>query len=164
MAAADAEGAEATRRELVELEAAKPAAKPAVDPLAEKRTPPKIDPVVLQWTEDEGNWFKTNAVMRQFAIAFHGDLLQQNPSLSMEENLALTKAEVQKRFPEKFENPARKQAAAVSEPSTSGPRKSNGKTYADLPAEAKAACDRYVKTIPNYKREEYVKTYFAGEA
>ena len=29
--------------------------------------------------------------------------------------------------------------------------------------DAKKACERFVKTIPGYKRDDYVKTYFAGE-
>lgn len=162
VAAADVDGADATRRELVELETTKPAAKPA-DPLKDKTTTPQVHPEVLEFVEREP-WFNADDEMRALAIAKHGKLFAQNPRMSMTENLAEVKREVMRRFPEKFENPARRQAAAVSEPSTTGPRKSNGKTYADLPAEAKAACDKFVRTIPNYKREEYVKTYFAGEA
>jgi hypothetical protein len=33
------------------------------------------------------------------------------------------------------------------------------KTYADLPAEAKRICDRFVKNIPGFTREQYVKSY-----
>lgn len=162
VAAADVDGADATRRELVELETTKPA-KPAADPLREKPKTPDVHPEVLEFVEREP-WFKANATMRAVAIARHTELFQEQPNLSMSDNLAEVKREIQRRFPEKFDNPARRQAAAVSEPSTTGPRKSNGRGYADLPAEAKKVCDRYLKQIPGYTKEEYCKTYFAGEA
>lgn len=38
-----------------------------------------------------------------------------------------------------------------------------GKSYSDLPADAKRMCDRFVKTIPNFTREQYLKDYDWGE-
>ena len=38
-----------------------------------------------------------------------------------------------------------------------GPK--GGKTYADLPAEAKRQCDRFVKTIPGFTQAQYVRDY-----
>ncbi len=37
-----------------------------------------------------------------------------------------------------------------------------GKSYADLPAEAKRQCDRFVKTIPGFTKEAYVKDFDWG--
>ena len=35
-----------------------------------------------------------------------------------------------------------------------------GKTYNDLPSDAKIECDRFVATIKGYTREKYVTDYF----
>ena len=64
-----------------------------------------------------------------------------------------------KEYPDKFGNPRREQASSVAEPGSQAPRPKKGKTYDDLPPEAKAACDKFVRTIPGYKREDYVKEY-----
>lgn len=64
---------------------------------------------------------------------------------------------LREQFPSKFENPNRRQPGAV-EGSGSAPRKA-GKTYSDLPADAKAACDDFV-TRKLLTREQYVKDYF----
>jgi len=70
---------------------------------------------------------------------------------------------VKTRFPERFENPNR-QNADLDSASTSGvdttPKR---KSYNDLPADAKSACDRFVKQGLYKDRNEYVKEYFEGE-
>jgi hypothetical protein len=74
-------------------------------------------------------------------------------------------AEMRRIAPDKFKNPRREAGSPVSGGSESraGSRPGGKKTYADLPPEAKAACDRFVKQIPGYKRETYVDSYFEGE-
>lgn len=79
--------------------------------------------------------------------------------------LDLVAKEIKQRYPEKFENPRRNTAAAVE--GAAPPRKSGGKTYADLPAEARAACDRMARNGYADKPKEmaefkaaYVKQYF----
>jgi len=68
-----------------------------------------------------------------------------------------------KMVPDRFKNPRRTSGSPVG--SSSGTRSSsegNGgkKSYADLPPEAKAACDRQVKSIPGFTRDKYVGYYF----
>jgi hypothetical protein len=74
-------------------------------------------------------------------------------------------AEMKRRYPEHFENPRRQAAAAVE--GGGAPRKAGGKSYADLPADARAACDRMAKNGYADKPKEmaefkaqYVKNYF----
>jgi hypothetical protein len=79
--------------------------------------------------------------------------------------LDMVSAEIKKRYPEKFDNPRRAAAPAVE--GGAGPRKSAGKSYADLPADARAACDRMArngfgdkpKEMAEFKAQ-YVKNYF----
>ena len=54
--------------------------------------------------------------------------------------------EIRKKFPDKFTNTRRQKARGVEPGGTGGGgRRGNGHTYADLPADAKAACDRFIK-------------------
>jgi hypothetical protein len=63
---------------------------------------------------------------------------------------------VKERFPDKFKNPRRESAPSVE--GSTPPARKGGRTYADLPADAKAACDKMVKNY-GIKKEEYVKNY-----
>lgn len=117
---------------------------------------PQPDPVAAAWTK-ENDWFNTDPVMQQFAIAHHGQLLKEKPGLSLSENLEEVTEEVRRRFPEKFGNPRREKPNRVEGGGTPSGR-SGKKGYADLPPEAKAACDRFVKQGLMTK-EEYVKDF-----
>lgn len=142
--------------------------KPKIDP-APKSDPsgkeyqgtPKgpLDPIIQDWIKKE-EWFTKSPVLSAYAVEIYGDLEKTRPGMTKSEMLAETKRMTVDRFPEKFgANPLRNGAASVSEPRGGGSQRKKGKTYDDLPADAKAACDRYVKNIPNYKRDDYVRDY-----
>jgi hypothetical protein len=63
---------------------------------------------------------------------------------------------VKAKFPDKFENPRRK--AAMHEGGGARGESKRGKSYANLPADAKATCDRFVKKGLMTK-EAYVDAY-----
>jgi molecular chaperone DnaK (HSP70) len=65
---------------------------------------------------------------------------------------------IREEFPHKFTNPRRKEPGAVE--ADTSPPKSRGKGYSDLPPEAKAICDDFVKRGVLTK-ERYVKEFFA---
>lgn len=80
--------------------------------------------------------------------------------------LDMVTVEMKRRYPEKFENPRRNAAPTVE--GGTGQRKSGGKAYADMPAEARAACDRMARNAYSDKPEEqakfkaeYVRNFFA---
>jgi len=167
-AQADVARFDAARAELDNLERQRPAPAPKEEP---KPPPTQVAPEVEEWVR-ENPWFNNSPEIRQYATAYHGTLLEKRPGLSLRDNLALVSEKVRDKFadelgiepPKPKANPNREKAATVSTSSApvSAPAK-KGKSYADLPADAKAYCDRFVKEIPKYTREEYVKTYFAGE-
>ncbi|MDB5607794.1 MAG: hypothetical protein JWP25_4694 [Bradyrhizobium sp.] len=156
IATADVDTARAARREIAELETDAP--KPA--PKVEKTETPPLDPVVQSWI-GENEWFDKSVALRSVAIEEFGDLERQYPGKSKADLLAETKQKVMERFPEKFGiNTKRDNAGAVTTPNGNvAPRKKAGKTYEDLPADAKKACDKFVKSIPGYTRDKYVKDY-----
>lgn len=155
---ADVSQARQLRKEIAELDGGPPAPKPKPEPVGEPDKP-AVDPEVQTWIE-ANPWFNNSASLRTYAVEEFGDLEKRYPGKSRTEILAEVKQRTVDRFPDKFGiNPKRENAAAVASPSAEGARRKSGKTYDDLPAEAKKACDKYVRTIPNYTRDKYVKDY-----
>lgn len=82
------------------------------------------------------------------------------------EFLDMVADKVKARFPDKFTNPRREKAAPAVEGGAPGARKA-GTSYADMPADARAACDRMAKSFSDDKAKEqfkkqYVANYFEG--
>ncbi|KKN77967.1 hypothetical protein LCGC14_0355320 [marine sediment metagenome] len=132
---------------------------PKGGPMAGESPPPEI----TDWANSTP-WFKTpdrpggNTGMTNFAIAHHGELLVEKPGLTIEENLEEVTSEVKRRFPEKFANPKRGDAASVEGTSGTKPPAKGGRSYGDLPADAKAACDSFIAEKLMTKAE-YLKQY-----
>jgi hypothetical protein len=127
--------------------------------------PPKA---ITDWIGNNP-WFNDDQELHEVAKGFDSALKRAHPGMDLEERLALVKAKVQQNYPEKFGNPRRDAAGSVLTPGAS-PQRKKGKTYDDLPAEAKKICDRFVKTIPpdrngkKFTREQYVAAYdWSGE-
>lgn len=153
---ADVNGAKSAQRQIDELN--KDAA-PKVEKSKTEDTP-RVDPTVTAWIS-ENDWFDKDPALRGFALKVFDKLEKATPGRSKSEMLAETKQKVMDKFPEDFGiNPKREGAGAVNEPGGgTAPKKKTGKNYEDLPAEAKKACDKFVKTIPGYTRDKYVKDY-----
>lgn len=119
----------------------------------------ELPPEFSAW-ERSNKWFRDDPLLQRIAIAQY-DVVSVDPDtadLSDAEKLKLVSAEVRKRYPEKFANPNRKNAAQV-ESGTNGSSRGNGKhSYGDLPQEAKDMCDRLVKSKV-LTRDEYVAKY-----
>lgn len=173
-AAADVVGVTETQRKLEELDKERDAAKAAPAPAARKEpdavTAKPRDPVAETWMRDNP-WFETDKEMNSTAQGIHVGLQQSRPEMTLAENLAETKRRIMTLYPAKFANSNRDEAVTVAQPSGNAPAPTNRnkkKTYADLPADAKAACDKYVKQINStkpkvpYTPEEYVSMYEAS--
>jgi hypothetical protein len=154
VAHADTETFKATQREIDELDKQ---VKPK-EPEKKTETVPPPDPAITAWI-GENPWFTTDAELMAYAKAQDNFLMTAKPGMSVAERLAEVKNRTKKEYPDKFGNPKREQASSVAEPGAQTTTRKKGKTYDDLPPDAKAACDKFVRTIPNYKREDYVKEY-----
>lgn len=147
--AGDVEGVKAAAKGIADLEKE---AKPAKDgPNADFKE------AFADWEKDN-SWFNTDDLMQGAAIAAYGKFEQQG--LSPKECLARTTERIKAEFPHKFENPRRRDAAAVEGGATA--RKAGGKGFSDLPPEAKSECDFFVKNVKGFTRERYVKDYFGA--
>lgn len=153
---ADPAAARQAVREMEELEAGR-----RVEAKREpEKAAPQVNHTIQSWIERE-RWYNADRTLNAFATDVFGEIERNHPGMSDEEKLAETKRRTMEKFPEKFGvNPNRQAAAAVATPNgSSAPRRSSKKTYEDLPADAKAACDKFVRTIPGYSRDQYVKDY-----
>lgn len=106
--------------------------------------------------ESENTWFNNDRSMTAWAKAMDaelaGDGMEAKARLKQLAKLA------REEFPHKFRNPNRDAPGAV-EGGAVGARRAGGKTWADLPAEAKKQADSFVRKIPGYTREKYLKDY-----
>lgn len=122
------------------------------------------DPVFNEW-KDRNKWLD-DPKMEAFGNAAANYLRSTGETATGSKFLEMVTKEVKAKFPEKFENPRRSAAPSV-EGGTSEARKGGGKSYADMPADARAACDRMArngyadkpKEMAAFKAE-YVRTYF----
>lgn len=108
-----------------------------------------------QWKGDNP-WFGSDSVMTAAANAIADEL--EASGVKGAEQLAEVGKRIRAEFPHKFENERRKQPAAV-EGAVTPPRK-QGKGWNDLPPEAKATAEKWVKQ-GLITKEAYVKDYFA---
>lgn len=155
-AAGDVQGVREATDELVELAAeAKAEAKPAKTPA------PEPDAEFEAWKADNP-WFGKDKALTAATVAIADDVA--NEGYTGKAQIKEVDRRLRDEFPHKFakpENPNRRQPAAVEgSGSTIRPR---GKTYGDLPPEAKAMCDELCRDIKGFTREKYVREFFAAE-
>jgi hypothetical protein len=154
--AADVEEVRAITDEIVDL---KKDAKPAKDAQSAD-----FKAAFDDWHADNA-WFRTaesdtgDKAMTAVAVQVYSE---QSASMSEPDKLKAVAKAVREEFPHKFENPRRREAAAVEGGVTA--RKGGGKGFSDLPPEAKAECDAFVKNIKGFTREKYAKSYFAAQS
>jgi len=150
------------QEELEVVESTKPAPPSKEEPKDEGNSSPPPDPVMEKWIADN-SWYATDPSMRAAADAYGAGLRVTNPGLVGEAFLNAVTEQMKKIYPDKFGNPMRKVGSGVEE-TTPGPSPTggSGETYEDLPAEAKAICDRFVKE-ELMTRDQYVKEYFSQE-
>ena len=177
VAAADVDTYNKTQEDLAELEKTKVTPPPVV------QEPQKVPQEVKDFVFENSAWYDRDPELTSDAISLHDSVHRAFPNLSLAENLKRVKEKLIRMHPDKLsvldpsathkdppdnalnEDHKNPPSAALSggRRETLGGSKSKAKTYHDLPPDAKQACDKFVKQIPGYKQEDYVKTYFAGE-
>ena len=120
---------------------------------AEAAEPP--DRAVFDAFLADNPWFEDEPTMRGAALAL-AEQLHAEGLTEPQAQLAEVARRIRTEFAHRFENPRRRQAAAVE--GAPGARRSVRGTYADLPPEARAACDRFVKQ-GLLTRDQFVKDY-----
>lgn len=158
---ADTAAYAAIMQEKEALERSRPPAAASPPPPPPAAAPPQTNPVIDNWV-NANPWFKTYPTLNSYAMEMDREIEGEHPDWLLEDKLAEVRRRVVAKFPEKFENHRRAAPAAVTTSSAAPPR-SKGKTVKDLPPDARAALEKFKKTIPGYKEEEYLKMYFVEE-
>lgn len=158
--------------ELSKIRTAQAAPAPAPKPAAPATPPaPATDPEQAAWLE-ANTWFKTSPRLRGLAMGVAEELRSKNASLK---GKAFYDA-IDEEMAEYLDPPTRgaDKVGGGRGPSGGSGGGSGGrqKTYADLPSDAKAACDQYASKLVGPGRAhkdlaswqaQYAKDYFAAE-
>ena len=128
-----------------------------VKPAEEVKPGNTVDPVLQAWI-DENDWFGKDQKKTRRANSVAEELRSANPNLVNQAFLDRLSDELKETWPDDFGG-KKKPSSPVEGSSSTRPGVRGKQTYENLPADAKAACDRYVKTIKNYTREKYLADY-----
>lgn len=155
------------------------------------KLPKAVQETIDAWMA-ENPWYKPNAddEMSIVATRRHLKLQEEKKGLSLRENLDEVAAYIRKRYPEEFKamddeagdegegsEPAPRRGSRVEGASRNGGGNGSAKSFARLPAEAKAAADKFIKEDGLFleagetaaknlgaARERYAAQYFGDEA
>lgn len=151
IANADGDAFEHAEEQIKKVEAYKP-------PVREQQ--PELNPEFVRWM-DENSWYTKDKALTAVADSLVDVVTEEGQYRpGTPEFLDEIGRRVRATAPSKFTNPARARPANVDAPAPRA-RKPNGRTYDDLPQEAKELCDRFVNTgtIKGYTRDMYVRDY-----
>lgn len=178
-AEADVEKYDKAKADLDALDRAPPVEKPATtQPIRTAPAAPQLDAVTTSWRDENMSWWQDDE-LSSVAIAAHKRLVASNPYYNTDAGQRAgydaAKAEVMRRYPERFENARRSAPGAGGARQPSGDRHNGngrsraGRTFNDLPPKAQEACDMFVRSIPAkrgedgkmhpYTRQDYLDTY-----
>lgn len=115
------------------------------------------DKEFFEWAK-QNTWYVTDPELKAVAELIGQEILASNPEKKGKVFLDEVTQKVKESFPEKFQNPARSFGSVDSSSDGRSPSVRKKKGYNDLPAEAKAACDRFVKQ-KLMTQEQYVAEY-----
>ena len=122
------------------------------------------DPVFDEW-KGRNAWLN-DPKMEAFGNASAQFLRSTGVTATGAEFLDMVTKEVKAKFPEKFENPRRTSAPSV-EGGTPAARKGGGKSFADMPADARKECEKMAKhgfgddkKAADEFRAQFTKTFF----
>jgi hypothetical protein len=140
----------AITKDIIDLEAELAAAPKAT---------PQVPPDFQAWMDDNP-WYGQDKALSAACNAIGEEVFEEG--FTGKAQIKEVDRRLREAFPAKFakpENPHRRQAAAVE--GSGSVRRPTGKTYADLPHDAKAMCEEMMKDLPTLTREKYAAGYFA---
>mgnify|MGYP003644788966 CR=1 FL=1 len=125
---------------------------------------PVEDPDYVEW-EGRNKWMKTDKEAQAYAESYAQYLRKKGDERVGSEFLDEVTKAVKKEFPDKFTNPRREAPSSVE--GSSPQARKGGKSFVDMPADARAACERMAKNGYADKPKEmadfkanFVKTFF----
>lgn len=131
-------------------------AKADVPPPAQASIPD--DPELQSWL-GRNQWFGSDTEMTEMANGLGSSVRKQFPHLTGRDFLDKLDDRIKEYFPHKFTGNKAKGSAVDSSGSVRGSGSSGKKSYDNLPADAKQACDRFIKNGWIKSKQEYVDSY-----
>jgi hypothetical protein len=117
------------------------------------------NPLYSTWKDENSKWFEKDAEMTSYANRASDFVAEMKPELiGKKEFLDEVDKEVRSRFKDRFENTQRNKPSAVETGGRSPRGRETGRSYSDLPVEAKAACDKFVRR-GLITKDQYVTDY-----
>lgn len=109
----------------------------------------------------ENKWYATNPIMQAYADSQAQILAKSKGGILDRADLDAVSDRVKAKFADDFEDeaPATKTKRPMTEGAGNARPAKGGKTFADLPPEARQMCDKWVKNGIIKSREDYVKSY-----
>lgn len=120
--------------------------------------PTEQEPAFVQAWKTDNPWYVSDPTLQGIADGLSSVLKRENPGLLGRAFLDKLTERVQTEVPHKFKN-ARRDEAITESHDAKKVQNSKAKTYDNLPADAKAACDKYVRQIKDFTREKYLSQY-----
>lgn len=161
---ADTSSFQQIQQEIEDLEANKPAPQTEDKPDATKGVTepepeqPQASADVVKFIDDNKSWFRVDAAMTNDAISLHDANLRSG--MTEAASLAAVKKKIMRLYPEKFENPRRKEPGTVHTPANESRGADTKKLkFDDLPPEDKQTYER-LKGQFSAKNREYTKEQF----
>lgn len=145
-----------TKVDALQAEAPEAPAKPKVKPAPEDEIP-----AFVEWHKSN-RWYQDDIEMTDYADRAARVIGRRGYEPDDPAFYAEVANEVRKKFPQKFSGNGtqRPRVPAVEGTNGSGGRGGARKrSFEALPADAKAACLQFEKTIPGFKRDDYVANY-----
>ena len=137
------------------------------DPIVEE-VPPTETPLFSEWHKNN-SWYRKIGTsegdedLTMYADSFSYNLRAKNPGMTDTELYQKTSENVKEVFAYKFTNQQRELPSLVDSGGIGGIQQDvNAKTYANLPADAKAQCNVFIKDGTIKSKEQYVKDYYEG--
>jgi hypothetical protein len=112
-----------------------------------------------EWLKDN-KWYLEDPWLGKEAdsLASHLAVTKQYPT--MMDMLQEVSTLMKKRFPNEFGIRGKEADSVVrADESYAGTKKTGKRTFSDLPPEAQKQCKQFIRDIPNYTQEEYLKDY-----
>jgi hypothetical protein len=117
---------------------------------------PSLGPETQAWL-NENTWYSEDRTLRGIADGLSDVVAAENPGLKGRAFLDKLREKVQMEVPHKFQNSKRDTVLTEDHQRKSASKK--GRTYEDLPDDAKTACSRFLKQIPGFTKEAFLSQY-----
>jgi hypothetical protein len=131
---------------------------PKVEAKPVVHVPATLDPVITGWME-ENTWFTTDDKLTRIADAIGVSINQNHPNLTGKAFFDELDKELAEVLPERLKKRVRSSPVEGATQGNNRPTGSKKESYENLPADAKAACDRFIKQGMIKDRAQYVNDY-----